>query len=570
MPAPPSRPSLPGIDALRALCQRIDGRPYGAWKDLQGAWDLGDAVMRVDHVQGDPFAAPSRVRLRVPVGDRLDPALWSDAAGRVACEDFLLRAAGDAVARTAQRRGSGRSGALEVYRPGPEILRRSGLVLTDGGRAELRLTVGLPAQGRRVLGRQGHELLAQDLVAVAVALRESAGRDALARQVASVRRQRALRDQLDAAGLVAFIEDGSVLPRASGVSQAPLADAVPVRAPDGLAVELRGPDGPVRGLGIERGITLLCGGGFHGKSTVLQALQRGHLDHVPGDGREGVVALPDTVKIRAEDGRAVRSVDISAFLGALPGGRDTRAFSTDDASGSTSQAAALVEAVEAGARVLLLDEDTSATNLLVRDERMRVLVPDAHEPIVPLVQRLPELVARWDLSVVVVAGGVGAFLDVADRVVGLRAFHVIDLGAEARALARPPSASPRPLPARRVRRVALRSLRPERERVRARDGRRLDYGGAEIDLSAVEQVLDGAHARSLGQALSRAAAELAGAPTVTELLDHVDRLMIDQGPDALSPWSEPVGDLIELRRHDVAAALNRLRDLDAEVQDGGP
>ena len=444
---------MPDSHRLKRLLERIDGRSYPAYRDVRGTWQIEDLTLIIDHVQGDPFAAPSRLRLRVQTGIRREVSTDRDA--KEAAEDWLLRRFGaNLVGRS---RGSGRSGRLDVYRPGPEILERSGVRLGLNGVAEVRFTAGLPAQGRRVLGQQAWYLLTDDVAAAAshlIVADDNA--EALDAHVASVQAQRAFRRQLHGRGLAAFIADGSVLPRRSGVDQRPLQDAVPFRSPPSLRIELDTDAGPVAGMGIPHGVVLITGGGFHGKSTVLAALQRGHLDHIPGDGRERVVADLDTVKIRAEDGRRVEQVDISGFLRDLPGGRSTAPFSSDDASGSTSQAAAIVEAAEAGAKVLLLDEDTSATNLLVRDARMRALIPREREPITPFVERVREVRDSWGVSTVMVVGGVGDYLAVADPGPPLRALVAhADLrqqlrGAEAAHLDRGRAARPfrsaQPLP----------------------------------------------------------------------------------------------------------------------------
>jgi predicted ABC-class ATPase len=392
-------------DDLRRVIERIDGRGYKAYRDLRGAWDLGDATLHVDHVQGDPFAAPSKLRVRVPLGEAgLAPDLLDGRARRMALCDYLARRVRDAIRRLGgASRGSGKSGRIEVDAGGQEVLERSAVVL---GRAfvEVRLLAGLPAAGRRVLGRQALALLREDVPGVARAgLRADALDDSdLYGFVECVENQEAIRAQLDAKGLVAFVGDGSILPRESGASDRPLSgDAVvPFESPASLRVTLpvpfpvAGPGGPreaLTGMGIPKGVTLIVGGGYHGKSTLLKALERGVHPHVPGDGREWVVTAPGAVKVRAEDGRRVERVDIHAFIDALPGGRSTRAFSSDDASGSTSQAANIVEAIEAGASALLLDEDTSATNFMVRDARMQALVHKQHEPITPFLDRVAEL-----------------------------------------------------------------------------------------------------------------------------------------------------------------------------------
>lgn len=545
---------MPDRERLVSLLQRIDGRPYPAWRDLAGTWRLGDAVLYVDHVQGDPFAAPSRVRLRVPTSVPDD--VIADPDQRLGAEDWLLRRFGRNL--RGERRGSGRSGALEIYRPGPEVVERSAVRLHPGGDVEVRFSIGLPARGRRVLGREGEALLLGDLPQAAAALEVGEGFEA---HVASVARQRALRRALNEARLVAFIEDGSVLPRESGVDRRPLPDAVPFASPDTQRVTLSTPWGDAVGMGVPEGVTLITGGGFHGKSTVLQALEHGHLDHVPGDGREGVVARPTTVKVRAEDGRAVSGVDISMFLGDLPGGRRTDAFHTTDASGSTSQAAAIVEAVESGGTTLLIDEDTSATNLMVRDERMRALIPDDREPITPLVARVGQLFEAWGVSTVLVVGGVGDFLAVADTVIAMHDYVPSEVTERARALAGPKPEAPGPVSV-----VAPRVVSPdglEARKVRARTARAVDLDKTELDLTGVAAVLDACAARTLGVTLSWLAEEglVDGSRDLVRVLDALEGLLDREGVEVLSPYRAPPGFLIRPRRHEVAAALSRWRRL---------
>jgi predicted ABC-class ATPase len=543
------------FDELRLLCERLDGRPYPYFKDLKGSWDLNGPILVVDFVQGDPYAEPSRVRLRVQTD--LSTEDCTDPDRRLAAEDWLLRRFAGRL--RGGRRGSGRSGVLEVYRPGPEITERSALRLAADGWCEVRFGIGLPAKGRRILGRQAWEMFSDDLTRAAAQICAGPG---LSAWVDSVVVQRGLRRQLRGRGLVAFVANGSVLPRISGIDQSPLPKAVAFESPPSLEVSLDTPGGPVAGLGIPIGITLIVGGGFHGKSTLLNALQRGHLDHVPGDGRQGVVTDPDTVKIRAEDGRRVTGVDISPFLGDLPGDRSTRPFYTDDASGSTSQAAALVEAVESGARVLLIDEDTSATNLLVRDVRMRSLIPRELEPITPLVERIREICQDWEMSLLMVVGGVGDYLSVADTVIGMHDFCPADLSERARSLAVPVPLPPQPILPSLERTVIAKGLEPD-GRVRARNTDRVQYGQEDLDLRAVEQVLDASHASTLGHALRLVYQDLVRTPgrPMGEILDRLEVLLRTEGLEILSPRSWPDGGLVMPRRHEVAAAMNRLRSL---------
>ena len=140
-------------------------------------------------------------------------------------------------------------------------------------------------------------------------------------------------------------------------------------------------------------------------------------DHISGDGREYVITDGDAVKIRAEDGRSIKGTDISMFINDLPNGKDTKRFSTADASGSTSQAANVIESMEAGASLFLIDEDTSATNFMIRDELMQRVIHRDMEPITPFIDRIRELYESYGISTVIVAGSSGAYFHVADSII---------------------------------------------------------------------------------------------------------------------------------------------------------
>ena len=445
---------MEGAGALRDLLRRIDGRGYKAYKELgRRSFCLGEGgdapVLHVDTVQGDPFAAPSRMRLAVPFeASGLPPALCDRRTRRTALEDFVARAVRRALRdETRGGRGSGKSGRVAIDAGGQVILERTALRIGDGV-VEARLEVGLPAAGRRVLGREAEAVLLDELPRVAEASLKAPPLDleAARRHVAAAEAHEALQTQLAAHGLVAFVADGAVLPRESGASDRPARDgAVAFEAPDALRVTLELPGAndaleEVSGLGVPEGVTLIVGGGYHGKSTLLRALERGVHPHVPGDGRERVATRSSAVKIRAEDGRGVTGCDISAFISDLPGGLGAAArttdFHSDDASGSTSQAANIVEAFEAGSRLLLLDEDTSATNFMVRDARMQALVAPEREPITPFVDRVRELYDALGVSTVLVMGGSGDYFEVADTVIEMHAYRPRDVTAEAKRVAR--------------------------------------------------------------------------------------------------------------------------------------
>src|SRR5918911_1470382 len=445
---------------LPATLDRIDRKGYGAYKDLQGSYGLEEFTLFIDKVQRDPFAPPSLVRVRTRE-NRFDLNLFNNAVRRVAFEDFLTRSVERVLRRAVKgNRGSGGSGSIKIQHASQVVLPRTSMVVNPGS-VEARMAVGLPARGRTVDARAARAMLLEELPRVAREALTPTGvdRGAARAHVETVEDADHLRRQLPELGLVAFVADGAVLPRESGASDRPLREgAVPFESPEELRVAVRLPNrGEVSGMGIPEGVTLVAGGGFHGKSTLLSALSWGVYNHVPADGRELVVTGGDAVTIRAEDGRSVGGVDISAMIGDLSGGRSTRDFSTPNASGSTSQAANIAEALEIGTSLLLVDEDTSATNFMIRDERMRELVEK--EPISPFIDLVRPLHRFLGVSTVVVVGGVGDYLDVADRVILMEDYEPSDATPHAREVTSkfPPRA---PLGERKVR-------PPKKRRVRA-------------------------------------------------------------------------------------------------------
>lgn len=553
-------------NTLTRILESIDGRGYGSYKQLKGSYDLGACRLIIDHVQVDPFAPPSLMRLVI---DRdtadLPDDLLTDRPGCVATTDYLARAVATAVGTVGE--------GVSIGTPQQEILERTSVAITADG-VEARLAVQLPAAGRRIRGRQATRLLTEDLPRIAeVALRHaSLDADALRAHVTLHRDQEALREQLSGRGLVAFVGEGAILPRRSGDSDRPLEQgAVPFRSPESLHASFDLPSGRrVSGMGVSEGITVIVGGGYHGKSTVLRALERGVYAHREGDGREWVITRDDVASVRAEDGRAVAGVDISPFISGLPSGTDTTRFATTNASGSTSQAASLVEAVDAGACALLIDEDTSATNFMIRDDRMRALIPAQHEPITPFVERIRPLHTERGVSTVLVAGGSGAFFDVADHVIALQEYVPRDVTARARELAdptgQPETAVFGPT---RARIPAAGSLRPtgKTKPASARGHDTIRFGREHIDLAAVSQLVDAAQTTAIAHALDRLAELLerpgpdGSRPTldaaITALCDRLDA----EGLESLSPHRGHPGHLARPRPLEVHAAVNRFRGL---------
>lgn len=564
------------MQRLKQILQRIDGRGYGAYKDLRGSYQLEDWTLIIDHVQGDPFAAPSRLRLRLPLSVAAFPAsCLTPTARRVALGDFLTRSFHHAISRYHDKqRQNNRGAAIRIDQPGQEVLPRSSITCTEQ-HLEARFTVNLPARGRTILGRQAITLLCQTLPAVADhSLRYRAlASTVLEQHLNVVEDQQTLRHHLQARDLVAFVADGALLPRRAGNDDRPL-EAPPLvhwASPSSLAVDVTLPhSGRLRGTGIPTGVTLVVGGGYHGKSTLLKALIRGVYDHIPGDGRELVVTDANAAAIRAEDGRRVESVTITPFIANLPYARSTTRFCSDDASGSTSQAANIIEALEVGAQVLLIDEDTSATNFMLRDRRMQELIVKAQEPITPFIDRVRQLYDEFGVSSILVIGGAGDYLDVADTVIHMDAFRPYDVTAHARQIAAawPPQARrhqegdahwspPRQRP---VQRASLSPRRGRRDNVRSRGIHTIQYGTQDIDLAQVEQIVDGSQTRYIADSLQYAYHHLANDRTsVGELVQRIESLVQQQGLDILQPY--PTGDRAWARPFEVAAAFNRLRTL---------
>ena len=564
------------VDALVDFLKGIDGQGYKAYKGLRGTWAFPDFALHVDHVQGDPFARPSRVRVILPQeAAALEDDVLSSRSRRLGVASLLARRFHEAAQGTMVRRGSGKSGIIEIETPGQEVLAQTAVIVGDDGTVEARFRIGLPAQGRQARGHEAIALLTTDVPAVvSQSLRAgSVGHQDILQHALTNEDADALRAELDARHWVAFVADGAKLARKSGVDDRPLLGdtTVPFSTPAGLTEEVELPNaGTIRGMPIPRGVTLIVGGGYHGKSTLLRAIERGVYNHCYGDGRESVVTDHSAVKVRAEDGRSVAGVDISTFIGTLPQGQDTHSFSTLNASGSTSQAAGIVEALEAGASTLLIDEDTAATNFMIRDRRMQALVPKEGEPITPLVDRVRSLWETRGVSCVIVLGGSGDYLDVADTVVAMRDFRPSDVTADARRVASElptgrEKEAPGPIEAFRTRRPNLTSVDPgtaKREaEIKVFSGPSLVFGNETIALSAVTQLVSRAQTLAVGRGLLMARDRfMDGRRSVSEILTLVTQVIEEEGLDELD--DRRVGDLAQFRPMELAAALNRLRTLE--------
>ena len=561
------------MQRLGATLDRIDRKGYGAYRDLSGTHDLGHFVLFLDRVQRDPFAPPSLIRIRTKVNP-FDPTLFGNSVRRVAFEDFLTRSVEREIRRVVRgNRGSGGSGRVEIQRASQVVLPRTSMVV-EPGYIEARMAVGLPARGRSVDASAARTVLLEELPEVVRRGLDPAPEGGVDVEraklhVESVEDADHLRGLLPGLGLVAFVADGAVLPRESGASDRPLREgAVPFGSPEEHRVEVELPNkGVVSGMGVAEGVTLVVGGGFHGKSTLLSALSWGVYDHVPGDGRELVVTRGDAVKVRAEDGRSVSGVDISAMIGDLPGGRSTKVFSTPNASGSTSQAANIAEAIEVGTSLLLVDEDTSATNFMIRDERMRELV--RREPISPFIDLVRPLHRSLGVSTVVVVGGVGDYLDVADRVILLEDYAPSNATPRSREVTkRFPLRAPlteravRPPRERAINTSSINLRRGKRQTARSRGFHTIELGGERVDLSYLEQLAEAGQTEAVARII-REWATAGEVRRVGELVREALASVSEKGLDSLGNYRGHPGEMSLPRAQEVAAATNRVRPLRA-------
>lgn len=557
---------------LRNKLRTIDHRSYPAYKDLRGQYDFTDYVLSIDHVQGDPFAAPSRLSVLVSARRAAFPAAFYDTyAKRVTLQDHLTRLfAREVSGGSFQAKGSGKSGLLGVSRCGQQVLERTAMRVKDGN-ITLRFEAGFPANGRTINARELEKMLF-DILPDCV--RKSLfyvkiDQNKLKQAICLCEDQQYIREKLPELSLCAFVADGAILPRESGVSERPMKGAVPFQSPDSLRVTLNLPNqGTVTGMGIPRGITLFVGGGYHGKSTILQALQNGVYNHIKGDGRELVITDDTAVKLRAEDGRSIASVDISPFIGNLPNKKDTARFSTEDASGSTSQAANLMEGIEAGSSLLLIDEDTSATNFMIRDQLMQEVISAGEEPITPFICRVQSLYRDLGISSIIVAGSSGSYFHVADTVIQMKEYVPCDITQKAREAAKGYPAmtggkesfpgyldkrSPQP---------DMGLKRDDRIKIRTTGTSELSLSKESVELRYLEQLKDQEQTAALAWILKFAELRLMdGRKTLKQIGDFLEKQLDQNGLESLFDHGDVSSSLARPRRHEIMACINRYRKL---------
>ena len=563
---------------LRETLRSIDHKSYPAYKSLRGSYRFADYVLSIDHVQGDPFAAPSHVRVTVDAKAAAFPEYaMKNTRTRTALADELLRTFAAQINHfTFKAKGSGKSGLISVTHCGQEILTRTACEVNEK-EITARFAVGFPANGRTINARELEKILFTYLPECVKHSFYYKNLDArrIRDAVELAEDQQAVRDQLKEQGLVAFVADDAVLPRESGISSRPMKQSVAFTSPESLRVTMQLPHrGAVTGMGIPKGITLIVGGGYHGKSTLLTALELGVYNHIAGDGREFVITDETALKLRSEDGRFIKDVDISMFINDLPNKKNTHCFSTADASGSTSQAAGIIEGMEAGSKVFLLDEDTSATNFMVRDTFMQEIISREKEPITPFLERAQKLYTIAGISTLLVAGSSGAFFHIADTIIQMDCYRPVDITRKVKEICGKYPLNPVNTPSFTIpasHRIMQKNTPTVRShghgagktdrlkiKVHGKDGFLL--GKQEVDLRYVEQIVDSEQTAALGLLLKYALEHLAdGQKTIHDIVAYLQDQIHAKGLIAFADGSYlPCGYALP-RAQEIYSCFNRYR-----------
>lgn len=576
-------------EELRQQLRSINRKSYPAYKGLKGLYHFGNYILSIDHVQGDPFASPSHVSIQISHRDAGFPVEYykNTLTGTTLC-DYLTRQFEKQVSQYSFRaKGSGKSGLLTVSHCGQEVFSRTACEITEKG-ITARFFVGFPANGRTINATELEKILF-DFLPVCIQksfFYSSLNAKELQNYIELAEDQEFIRQTLPAKNLCAFIADGSILPRESGISSRPMKASVPFTSPDSLRISINLPHkGKITGMGIPKGITLIVGGGYHGKSTLLNALELGVYNHIPGDGREYVITDATAVKLRSEDGRFIKDVDISMFINDLPNRKDTRCFSTLDASGSTSQAAGIVESIEAGSHLFLLDEDTSATNFMVRDAFMQQVIQREKEPITPFLERAEDLYKKAGISTILVAGSSGAFFHIADTIIQMDNYVPKDITASVkklccqyplpsvsvtdfqlphshRIMSRPAESSKRLRHNSRGNHSDSDATRPERLKTRISGTDSFSLGKQKIDLRYTEQLIDTEQTAALGLLLKYAVEHLAdGRRTLPEIVQFLWKNLSSHGLSFFTENQKISCGYAIPRIQEIYACLNRYRGL---------
>ena len=559
---------MKNLSDLKRELEKIDGRGYKTYKTLEGQYSFEDYILSIDHVQGDPFASPSRIRVIVNNNNNFPKNLFDEKYKKITICDFLTRLFSKNIYKYGEKVfGSGKSGLIEISKCSQQVIERTSIIINNE-KIEARFYVGFPARGRSVLSKELEKILFNIIPNIVknTLIYNNINIKALNDKLKLLEDQEFIRKQLKDKKLIAFIANNSILPRESGISQKPLKDGKKFISPKELEVEFNTPNrGLIKGMGIPEGITLIVGGGYHGKSTLLKALELGVYNHIEGDGREFVITDNTALKVRAEDGRAITKTDISLFINNLPNGKDTKKFYTENASGSTSQAANIIEGIESGTKLFLIDEDTSATNFMIRDSVMQQLVSKDKEPITPFIDVARSLYKQKGISTILVAGSSGDFFDIADLVIQMDNYEPYEVTKKAKALSRGITNVNENL---RVdinfNRVILKGTiesSPKGVKVKTLGKDGISINKENIDLRAVEQIVDNEQLNTIGAIMKYAENKLMGKNlTLAQIADNITE-ELKNNLIGIENIKGGYGSFAIVRKQEIMCAYNRYRKI---------
>ena len=565
---------MQSVDTLKRKIESINERDYGAYQSLLGEYNFQKFRLVIHQAPKDPYAPPHTGVYRIRVNRKHDHIIDMELDSKlteIAFRDFLSRCFFNACAEICKgRRGTGFSGIITINKPSQCILERN-CVVVENDFIEVRCFIGLPAAGRKVKSSIAYEMLVNELPEIInrSLYKKNMDLQALINHIHIAEDSEFLRREIEANGFISFIPDNAVLPRSSGASDKPMdpKKVVLFKSPPTLQQEFNLPHtGQIKGMAIPRGVTLIAGGGYHGKSTLLDAIKFGIYNHIPGDGRELCVSIPEMVKVRAYSGRYINNTNISPFINNLPFKKDTQSFTTENASGSTSQAANIMEAIEIGAKALLMDEDTCATNFMIRDKKMQQLVTKNNEPITTYIDRVRQIFEANNISTILVLGGAGDYFDVADHVIQMNHYKPLDVTPEAHQISddfrEKRKIEDDGMPFQIIERCPLfESIDPLNEygkrRLFAKEVNRINFGRNSIDLTDLEQLIELAQTKAICFALDYSRRYMDRIRTLKEIVELVVNDIDIKGLDVISEQIN--GNFAAFRSFEMAFALNRMR-----------
>ena len=553
------------MENLRVLLTRLDGKGYKGYKEIIGIYKFHNYLLNLVRVQGDPFASPSLFEITADMRELGYSSNLYESEIKLATEDYILRELSREFYKLNNNSsGSGKSGLMEIYRPSYEVIKRSAVEIMNTN-ISIRFYVGLPARGRKILANEAIKIIFEKIPKIIERVK-NVNKTKLKEHIDIYIKAQEIRKYMKDNDIICFIANGSVLARRSAVDDRPMQNSVKFLSPKSLEEEIKLENGfTVKGMAIRKGVTIITGGGFHGKTTLLDAIEKGIYNHIPGDGREFVLTCEDAVKIKAENGRYINHTDISEFIKNLPDNKDTKNFFTENASGSTSQAANIVESIELGAKALLIDEDTSATNFMMRDDKIQELIPKDKEPIKPFIEKIQSFNKCDGISTILVIGGLGEYFKVADTVLMMDEYKVMDVTEKAKIISEKynlelkESCKKFEVKNRHLNgKICKEIIKDKKFKIKNRGLDELLFGREVIDIRSIEQLIENGQVLYIGEIINKIFnKENIEHETIKNIIESINyRIEHENIMDILFRKS---GKISVARKYEIAAAINRIR-----------